>query len=368
MLYQKGTTFNLIGNSGKLLPKLPFGFYQIVETMAGIHLEKLADPHTVPNLTGTAKEAMDTMITLWNSSTSKNPSVMLTGTSGNGKTQTALNVAKATDLPILLVNGQPMHIIMAVLECVGGPVMLLFDEFEKNYSSADTKAGDPSADLLTFFDGLTTAVKVFNVMTVNERRNLSKFLFNRPGRILFDFKFDPLTVDVALDFIKEQTTVNDPERLKAFLEKVSDLSYDICDKIAYVVDMYPDTFDQVLPHMNIEVGIVTYNSNLMQQDEKGTTAVSFKVSHNAHDHPHYDWYKGRKEYRFRLANPKTIGILLAHSSFVDIPLEDLHVHDADTGKKLLNSKLEKEPFKGLFLRVERTIEARKTLSSLSLAY
>lgn len=44
MLYQSGTKFNLISNSGKVLKTLPQGFYKIVMTQHGMWLEQMQDP------------------------------------------------------------------------------------------------------------------------------------------------------------------------------------------------------------------------------------------------------------------------------------------------------------------------------------
>lgn len=366
MLYQSGTKFNLISNSGKVLKTLPQGFYKIVMTQHGMWLEQMQDPITV-GLSGTAKMALETMVILWNGSTEKNPSVMLSGTSGNGKTQTAFNTAKTLGLPTILVQGEHPDHIMDILEHVGCPVMLLFDEFEKNYSTNNDTENNPSNSMLTFLDGMQTPVKVFNVMTVNERNRLSKFLFNRPGRILFDFKFDPLTIEDAMLFISTKTTIKDPERLKAFLSKVSNLSYDICDKIAYVVDIYADTFDDVLSHMNIEVGEVSYRCSLMRSTEEVVNSLgSFMLGLNYN--PYYDWYKGQKEYHFRLIDPSTVGQLLNGESLVDVPLEKLHVTDKNADRPVAATKLLQDPFKGIFLRLERIIVPKNQYHNLSLVY
>lgn len=366
MLYQSGTKFDLISNSGKVLKTLPQGFYKIVMTQHGMWLEQMQDPITV-GLSGTAKMALETMVILWNGSTEKNPSVMLSGTSGNGKTQTAFNTAKTLGLPTILVQGEHPDHIMGILEHVGCPVMLLFDEFEKNYSTNNDKENDPSNSMLTFLDGMQTPVKVFNVMTVNERHHLSKFLFNRPGRILFDFKFDPLTVEDAMLFISTKTTINDSERLRTFLSKVSNLSYDICDKITYVVGIYADTFDDVLSHMNIEVGEISYRCSLMRDVEGDCNSLGH-FSLGLHNTPYYDWYKGQKEYHFRLINASTVGQLLNGGSLVDIPLGEMHVTDENTDKPVTAAKLLQDPFKGIFLRIERTIVPRNSYSNLSLTY
>lgn len=362
MLYRSGTTFNLIGNQGQVLKELPFGFYKIVETMKGVHLEKCSDPVTVA-LVGVAKTASEVMIQLWNSSTDKNPSTMLTGASGNGKTQTAFNVAKVLQLPTILVTGQHPELLMSVLECVGGPVMLLFDEFEKNYSSED--GPDNSNSLLTFLDGIATPVKVFNVMTINERQKLSKFLFNRPGRILFDFKFDPLTVEVAMQFIESRIKVEDTERLIAFLQKVSDLSYDICDKIIYVLGIFPDTYEEVLPHMNIEVGEIRFSVTLVKKGEFDEQ-LSYDGK-NPLSQADIVWYSS-PEVRFSEAKQLPISFLLKKESEIEIPLSELNLRSQRTGQPLSEKQKSHKRFEGIVMKVERRFIPKRYQSTYNLDY
>lgn len=255
MLYITKQEINFISNNGIVSNTLPFGTYSIKTSMErGIWLE--INEMTPPiDTVGLSQEARRIMNKTWKTSDG-NCSIMLSGVSGNGKTRTAFNVANDLKLPVILIQGQSSNLILDVLKHIENDVMLLYDEIEKHYDGENQVS---SSDLLLFLDGLKTSTRIYHVFTGNEVEKLNKYFFNRPGRILFNFQFNSLKAEVAFDFIKNQITVTNEDRLKEYLNRISDLSYDICQNIINIISRFGDDYVNVLNYLNVRIGETRYN-------------------------------------------------------------------------------------------------------------
>jgi len=255
MLYKSGTTYGLIGDSGTVTNKLGLAIHTIRETPLGIYVDEVAPISPLSTTDGLIPKVVDTVGRAWKIiPEDRSLSIMLTGVSGMGKTKCAHTLASELGLPIILCKQITSETLMTVLGHIGQPVMLLFDEFEKYYTIKED-----SESMLTFFDGMKHPVRLLNVLTMNETRNVSQHIFNRPGRVLFNFTFNPLTTDEVINFVEKKSNVTlDREKLMNYVRQISDPSYDICDKIAEVVSMFPETYDEVIPHLNISVGDRAY--------------------------------------------------------------------------------------------------------------
>ena len=114
---------------------------------------------------------------------------MLVGDKGNGKTlfakQMCMKMIEA-GYPVINVTyyhpSLPTFMTQISQECV-----FLFDEFEKMFID-DDKRGSAQNEMLSTFDGINMTKKMF-IITCNDIKNLSKYIYNRPGRFHYSFTF-----------------------------------------------------------------------------------------------------------------------------------------------------------------------------------
>lgn len=124
--------------------------------------------------------------------------VLLRGIKGAGKSVLAEDLGNSLlklDIPVIMVDES---VTRAALDCatkMTGPCMVYFDEFGKTFSAADRR------DLLTYFSD-SSFKKVLFVVTSNSKKELDKYMLDRPGRFLFriDYKsLDPVAISEMID-------------------------------------------------------------------------------------------------------------------------------------------------------------------------
>lgn len=254
MLQGNGTNTFHIAIAGTNHEQLPVGFYTIViPPMGNPMLNQLELPITIQMTPLSVGEKSVAVTTRYYEQTENNFGIMLSGSSGMGKTRSVQAIAKELNLPVIIIT-QPLSldILMFVLDNVGTDVILFFDEFEKIY-----KNQEDSEKLLTLFDGLKTKNRVLFAICFNEVRNVSSYFFNRPGRVIFHWEFHPLTIAFAMTFIKDhvkQTELSDAfwNRIDTYLESIDTISFDILDKIVKIIDMFGEDSSDFLNSLNIE--------------------------------------------------------------------------------------------------------------------
>jgi len=133
-------------------------------------------------------------------------SALFVGKSGFGKTLLTKHIAKefAKKYPVILVERVKVDILKNISYKFDKAVFL-FDEFEKNFLYLKDPENFQVEDfevsqeaLLSFFDGV--AKKHIFLLTANEREKISKYIFNRPGRIRYVFNFEELNEDIFKEF------------------------------------------------------------------------------------------------------------------------------------------------------------------------
>lgn len=195
---------------------------------------------------------------------------LFTGISGSGKTQTIKNICIKLNLPVVLVNCPlDMNHLLSIQEASKSNIIFFFDEFEKIYKE------DSSETLLSFFDGIKFTSRVLSFASLNEHRRLSTFLFNRPGRFLFNFRYNPLTAAIAIGQFDVPEEYR--ERLTEFLDKVNDLSWDIVFRIKELIQIHGYNHLEVISKsINLSVSDYYYKVKFEIKDEK-TGEITVKV-------------------------------------------------------------------------------------------
>ena len=247
-----GTTYKIYDSSLRTYDQLPARAYQIVfEKMSGFSLveydnivinEKIYGPHIAK-----VDKVMKSFKLF-----ERNLGVILSGAKGIGKSLFAkLCSIRAVDegYPLIIVN-QYIPGIADFINSIHQEVVVLFDEFDKTFNSK-MEHGDPQAEMLTLFDGLSSGKKLF-IVTCNELRDLNTYLVNRPGRFHYHFRFDYPVDDEVREYLSDKVPVEyhgEISKVVAFAHKVS-LNYDCLRAIAFELSL-GTSFEECVKDLNI---------------------------------------------------------------------------------------------------------------------
>lgn len=219
--------------NGVHLEKLKVGVYSLQEDDRGNAFLQIEPDFQTIDLSGESLNISSLVVDHYKATTD-NFGILLQGCSGQGKTQTIKHICKQLGLPVIIVNqGFNGNFVKTALDKIGSDCIVVFDEFEKVYNKAEI-----SESLLGLFDGIDTANRILYIVSANERRNVSQYFFGRPGRFLFNFVYEHLSAEDALEFVKSRVNIRDEERLFIYLKNINLLSYDICDKIVKLINIH----------------------------------------------------------------------------------------------------------------------------------
>jgi hypothetical protein len=249
-------------NSGKTINTLETGVYKIRKTLTGIILEKVNN-FEYKNLDGRVNDYVELL--LEQTKKTNKFGALFSGLSGMGKTQTIKNFITSSNLPTIFIDSAISgDDITTVVNNIETDVIVFIDEFEKVYSREED-----ANSLLTFLDGSDFKKKLITICSFNERKNLSTYFFNRPGRFIFNFKFDALHPDEALEFISKNVNVKDQSKeLLNYLYKIKNLSYDICATIINTIHLHGiDTFVKFSDCLNIDNTTYLYKITTFKDDK-----------------------------------------------------------------------------------------------------
>lgn len=137
---------------------------------------------------------------------------LIVGTKGNGKSALVENICNVLiekhNVPVIYVKEMIKAPVLEKIIRAVGDCVVLFDEYSKYYSPrfGNTTGGNADADhtdeLLTLFSDKTLG-KVLWLIADNKMQNISEFLHNRTGRMLYRFIYDFVEEDVVVDICKE---------------------------------------------------------------------------------------------------------------------------------------------------------------------
>lgn len=120
---------------------------------------------------------MDRVLRYHNKTDKLSTGVMLAGLKGTGKTVMAKQIAKNSDLPIIVVDPDyPASRIGDFFTKFSTEVCVIFDEIDKNWNSNN---------LLGFLDGVQKTAKKLVLFTCNDLNKTSEFLKDRCSRVRF---------------------------------------------------------------------------------------------------------------------------------------------------------------------------------------
>lgn len=184
---------------------------------------------------------------------------LFTGDKGSGKTLLAkviANQAIKRGLPVVVIN-QPFtgdafnELINAIGECV-----VIFDEIAKVYKDKQNDNNESHQDgLLTFLDGLSSSSKRILLFTENNEYHIEEFMRNRPGRILYHYRFGKLDekeiTDMCTYGLTNKEHIEDIIKLSRTMHL---FSYDILTAIIEESNRAPElSIDTFVSYLNIDI-------------------------------------------------------------------------------------------------------------------
>lgn len=191
------------------------------------------------------------ILTYFNSENSgKTTGVLLSGTKGTGKTMLSKRIALESNLPIIVVSTKhPMNCLNKFFKSFTVPVVIIFDEIEKNEPFWNTR------DLLGFLDGVESTAKKLVLMTCNDTCNIDKNLFDRCSRIRYYKEYKADYNSVFIRSMAEDKGVKNIDEVVTFItEKMKIKSFDNISSFLDEIMLFEDiTLEEIAEVMNISL-------------------------------------------------------------------------------------------------------------------
>jgi hypothetical protein len=239
----------------EMLPKHNYEF--CFNPVKGAWLETI-QPFEAPTMVyGNIRQRRDRICNTFATRLNLTTGVLLSGIKGSGKTSLLKMVALETDLPIInITSGFSFDIIVRELSKIQQPYVLIFDEFEKKYPSSNEDID--FSPLLSFLDGTGSGQKLV-LITANDVIKLSDFLLNRPGRMIYHFRYAGLLEPEIQEYLND-TSLGEA-RVDEIIESLQSVilmgavTYDILNCITEECTRYPTLpIQDLLNALNISLG------------------------------------------------------------------------------------------------------------------
>lgn len=232
--YRDNTVNIMAGSNVDIRNTLDAGLYKIViEPNKAPYLVQVSDFVLPEKFYGKNNSRADFILSKYNTLKIGNLGALFVGAKGTGKTLLAkticVNAAKQNIPTILIDSAVNPEVISDMIGKIDHKCIILFDEFEKNYTTrydCDSNEGMTQTNLLSMLDGNHINNKLF-LFTANDRYRVSEFLINRPSRIRYYIEFNGLTDEEISEYC-DQTLINKDlqKRIIRLAKNIYNFSYD----------------------------------------------------------------------------------------------------------------------------------------------
>lgn len=269
---KNGRILSQINNSVKVLDALPKRVYTMNydEMKHEIFLEEFDDAfHFDYKIYGIESKLITHIMKTFNNTTS-NLGILFNGTKGTGKTLTAKIIANKTNLPVILINA-PYSDLSNFISKIQCPVVLFFDEFEKNF---DTNQGEDK-ELLSIMDGVYNSPyrRVF-LLTTNKLYINDNFI-GRPSRIRYRKYFGNLSPEVIIEYLDDNLLYKDRKKeIIDFIDSLTISTIDILKSIVEEVNIHNCPISEFKSFINVESAKYRYSALVAYYDIDGTDKLS----------------------------------------------------------------------------------------------
>lgn len=183
---------------------------------------------------------------------SSSTGILLSGEKGSGKTlltKTLSIMGKEYDMPTITINSNYAGAKFSFLiQSIEQPCIVLFDEFEKVYSETHEQEG-----LLSLLDGVFNSKKLF-VFTANDIWNLTKYMFNRPGRIYYHIRYKSLSEQFIQEYCDDK--LKDKSKIPEILQLVKTIkifNFDMLQSLVEELNRYNESVNKAAFYLNIDI-------------------------------------------------------------------------------------------------------------------
>lgn len=264
-LYQNSDVNVFPQDAINIKTELEPAIYEVHASMAGYYLTRISDNFKMPaKIYGDVNTFANRIISTYTDRCSKrlNTGVLFSGIKGSGKTLQAKTIANSlvNTMPVIMVNtGFNPSSLSGFLNSIDTECCVIFDEFEKNYSSNNEDDKDTTAvqnGFLTMLDGTADSNKLF-IFTCNDLNKVNDYLLNRPGRIFYHFKFDALSEDTLVAYANEKLNnasyIDDLQIIKTRLDDA--FTFDIMQSIIEESNRFNEAPSKFIKYMNLKSGV-----------------------------------------------------------------------------------------------------------------
>jgi hypothetical protein len=236
-----------------LLDNIPVCIYNMnFHQERGFWITKISERFQTPEkIYGNTYERADRVIKSFQSRT-KSTGVLMSGHKGAGKTMLAHEICNRcldAGVPVITVSSAFSGSGFAEYIDKLGVVCILFDEFGKVFKGSDDRS--PQDGLLTLFDGNMSGKRLM-LLTENAAADISDFMINRPGRILYHYKFAKIDFESVEEYCKDFSIEEDIiKKIQLRHSQSIKFSFDTIKSIVSDYILHKD-IDETLSVLNIE--------------------------------------------------------------------------------------------------------------------